>query len=272
LASQCDRIAVTPSGGVGSVGVVMMHVDVSKALEEKGINISFIFAGKHKVDGNMFEALSPAVRASLQADVNAAYDMFVGKVARGRDMDEKAVRATEAQSYRADEALDLGLIDAVQNPANAIQAFCDDQEITMATKPTDNDAAAQEAARIEQEAATAASVAAAASAARETERTRITSIQNHAEAKGREGLAAYLALQTDLSAEVAGGILANSPKASESISQRTNFERAMDNGQHPDVGAGGGGEDTEDGMTPAQKILRAQARQTGYEPPPVHRH
>lgn len=51
IASAADDISVTRSGGVGSIGVVATHVEFSEALKMDGVKVTFIFAGKHKVDG-----------------------------------------------------------------------------------------------------------------------------------------------------------------------------------------------------------------------------
>ena len=119
LASAATRMVVVPSAGVGSIGVVAMHMNVSGMLEKWGIEITFIHAGKHKVDGNPYEALPEDVKKNIQASIDKSYATFVGAVARNRNLSAEAVAATEAQTYDADEALTLGLIDAVQTPAKA---------------------------------------------------------------------------------------------------------------------------------------------------------
>lgn len=116
LASSCDLIVGPPSAQVGSIGVVRMHADMSGKLEDEGIKVTFIHAGRHKVDGNPYAALPEDVRASFQAEIDFLYDMFVEDVARGRSvMTEEQVRATEAKVYRAEQALGLGMIDAVMS-------------------------------------------------------------------------------------------------------------------------------------------------------------
>ncbi|MGI9503233.1 MAG: S49 family peptidase, partial [Geminicoccaceae bacterium] len=57
IATAAPTINITRSGATGSVGVVTMHVDVSEALSQAGIKVTFIKAGAHKVDGNSYEPL-----------------------------------------------------------------------------------------------------------------------------------------------------------------------------------------------------------------------
>jgi len=239
-ASAADNITVTPSGGAGSIGVVTMHVDYSKALEEAGISVSFIYAGKHKVDGNPYEPLPDGVRADIQTRIDATYQKFVATVARNRGIGEAAVRATEARCYTADDAKAKGLIDAVAPPKAAFAGFANelsgspsqefDEMSTTENKQTAT--AADESAAVTSPTVEAAAPAveaaapaaeAAAPAAGPSEKDRIKAILSCDEAKDRADLANHIALNTDLSVEDAKGILAASPAAgaaAESVGSR----------------------------------------------------
>ncbi|HQT14833.1 S49 family peptidase [Reyranella sp.] len=126
IASAADSITLPRTGDVGSIGVVTTHLDVSKAYEEIGFKVTFIFAGKHKVDGNAYEPLPDDVKASIQADIDYLYGIFVDTVARNRGLDPNTVRATEANTFRADEALEAGLADFVGPLDNALADFAAD--------------------------------------------------------------------------------------------------------------------------------------------------
>lgn len=107
--SAFEQLAVSQTGYVGSIGVVMRHVDMSRRLASEGISVTHIFAGDHKVDGNAYEPLPREVLASLQDEVNALYDLFVTAVVRQTGLSAAAVRATQAQTYRGQAGVDLGL-------------------------------------------------------------------------------------------------------------------------------------------------------------------
>jgi signal peptide peptidase SppA len=115
LASQADEIVSLPSGTAGSIGVFSVHQDLSKALENEGINVTLISAGKYKVAGNPFEPLSDDERAVIQARVDTAYGQFVKDVARGRGVSASAVRSGygEGRALAAKDALKAGLIDRI---------------------------------------------------------------------------------------------------------------------------------------------------------------
>jgi signal peptide peptidase SppA len=113
IACTADRLYVTQTGEVGSIGVVAVHRDESGADAQAGLAWSFVHAGAAKVDGNPHQPLSDSARAMLQADVDALYGKFTTLVAERRRLSPDAVRATEAVVYRGDEAVAAGLADKI---------------------------------------------------------------------------------------------------------------------------------------------------------------
>lgn len=124
IAAQATEIACLPSGEVGSIGVYMMHLDLSERLRMDGVKPTFIFAGKHKVDGNPFEPLSAEARAFEQGEVDKLYREFVAAVARGRGVTAAVVNASFGQGrcYGAKDALAAGMIDRIETPDQALRS------------------------------------------------------------------------------------------------------------------------------------------------------
>jgi hypothetical protein len=58
LASAARQIVMPRDGAAGSIGVVSMHADFSKQLEQDGIKVTLIASGKHKTEGNPFQPLA----------------------------------------------------------------------------------------------------------------------------------------------------------------------------------------------------------------------
>lgn len=125
LASQARQIVMPEFGGAGSIGVVMMHADFSGALEQEGIKVTFIHAGRHKIDGNRFQPLPAELFERWQADCGEMRDRFAAIVGKGRGgrFSKAAALKTEADVYDSKEALRLGLVDAVGKPQEAFEAF-----------------------------------------------------------------------------------------------------------------------------------------------------
>lgn len=113
IASAATRLTLSQTAGVGSIGVIALHVDQSVRDAKDGLHYTAIFAGHHKNDFSPHEPLSPQAATSLQTEVNRLYELFVTQVASMRGMDIKAVRATEAGLYFGDEAIAAGLADAI---------------------------------------------------------------------------------------------------------------------------------------------------------------
>ncbi len=125
LASTTDRLYGAPNSRTGSIGVYVQHVDMSKAVERRGMVVSFIYAGDHKIDGNPFGPLPENVRDSIQLSVNKLYGDFVSAVAVNRKLDEKSVRDTQARVFGPEDARNLGLIDGVGGLGSVTSAFAE---------------------------------------------------------------------------------------------------------------------------------------------------
>jgi signal peptide peptidase SppA len=119
LASTADRILVPRTGGTGSIGVVTLHLDMSKALDQDGIKVTTVQYGAHKTDLSRFKPLSEEAHERLQADVNMVGEMFVELVARNRNISKARVRHTEAATFMGQQGVDAGLADAVLSPHQA---------------------------------------------------------------------------------------------------------------------------------------------------------
>lgn len=238
IASVADSIVVSKTGGVGSIGVVTSHVDLSKMYDEMGVKQTFIFAGKHKVDGNATEPLSDDVKARIQVRIDELYDVFVSSVARNRGMEEQAVRDTEALTYTATQAVSIGLADSIGPLDDAVAQFCADLSTPTGDENMSNqtDAAVVEQAVHEQAVAAARAEGAAEGAAAAT--ARIGAILGSEEAKGREDLANHFAFKSNMTAEDALAALAVSAKATvaPAASAEDPFDAAMSQ-DNPNVGA-----------------------------------
>lgn len=114
IGSACDKLYVTQSGKVGSIGVVAMHMDQSARDKAEGVKPTFIYAGKYKTAGNSHEPLEGEALEYLQESVLDSYEMFVNAVAEARGIDPQVIRDTEARVYRGKKAVSIGLADGVR--------------------------------------------------------------------------------------------------------------------------------------------------------------
>jgi len=123
LACAADRLWLTRTAEVGSIGVVAVHVDESAADAKAGMTYTFLHAGAHKVDGHPHAPLSEAVATDIQTDIEGLHDQFIALVAGFRRLAPEAIRATEARVYRGEAALAAGLADQIGTPREALAAL-----------------------------------------------------------------------------------------------------------------------------------------------------
>lgn len=125
LASQADRILLPRTGTVGSIGVVVMHADLSGQLDQDGVRVTLIHSGQHKVDGNPYEPLPENVRDDIQREIDVLRFLFAETVAAGRAgrVSQEAALATEAATYRGTDAVAAGLADEVTDLARGFAGF-----------------------------------------------------------------------------------------------------------------------------------------------------
>lgn len=123
IASAASRVLVTETGGVGSIGVIAMHVDQSARDAKEGYRFTAISAGDLKNDLSPHEPINKAAMTRLQTEVDRLYGLFVDHVAAMRGLDAKAIRATEAGLFFGPDAVRSGLADALASPDQAIAEF-----------------------------------------------------------------------------------------------------------------------------------------------------
>ena len=115
IASAADKIYLSRTAGVGSIGVVMIHADYSEKEKQAGIKYTAIHAGEHKIDFSPHEPLSKKAHAVAQKFVDATYSLFVSTVARNNGLSESDIINTQAAIYQGQNAVDVGLADAVMS-------------------------------------------------------------------------------------------------------------------------------------------------------------
>jgi signal peptide peptidase SppA len=122
LASAAGELSVTPSGEVGSIGVIAAHQDESGMQARLGVTTTLITAGKYKGEGNPYEPLGDEARAALQARVDDYYQAFTRAVAKGRRVTVEDVRTGfgEGRMLGAHAAVIQGMADRVETLDQAV--------------------------------------------------------------------------------------------------------------------------------------------------------
>lgn len=115
LISQTSEVVVTPSGQVGSIGVIAAHDDITGALEQMGVKTTLITSAPHKAELYPESQLSDEARADMQAKVDKYHAMFVADIAAGRGITSRAVEKNfgGGRMLLAKDALAAGMVDKI---------------------------------------------------------------------------------------------------------------------------------------------------------------
>lgn len=117
IATQADRLVVTPGGEVGSVGVICMHENMAAMDEMMGVECTYLTYPEsgYKAEGNPHEPLSEEARAYLKSRLAEYGEAFEGAVARGRGLRVARVQREfgRGRMVGAKAAVSLGMADQV---------------------------------------------------------------------------------------------------------------------------------------------------------------
>lgn len=123
MASCAEKVFATRTSGLGSVGVIMSHIDESAADAKEGLKYTIVTAGARKADRSPHAPLSEEARTQMQTMVDQAYGMLCETVARNRGVSAEAIKATEGGIYFGAGAIKAGLADQMGTFTDALDAL-----------------------------------------------------------------------------------------------------------------------------------------------------
>jgi signal peptide peptidase SppA len=122
LGSYGSHISTSRTSILGSLGVLMVHMDRSEQLAQNGIKATVIRAGKYKALGNSVEPLSDVAKEELEAQARGIYDVFMGVVSDNRDVTLASADAEfgQGREFLGKDAVKVGLADAIMSYDQAL--------------------------------------------------------------------------------------------------------------------------------------------------------
>lgn len=127
LASATGTIYAPVTAQVGSIGVIAVLTDWSKAADKAGISRSVIYSGKWKAAGSPDKPLTDEEREIFQERLAALHEIFISDVARNLNLSLLQMPQpawAEGQTFLGREALELGLVSKlVQDRAEAVSSL-----------------------------------------------------------------------------------------------------------------------------------------------------
>lgn len=108
LGSQCQRVIVTPSASVGSVGIYVSLVDNSKQFEDEGKEVIIIKSGDYKGAGVEGVSLTQMQGDWIQDEVSELHTTFIGNVKRARPL--VSDKDLQGQSFSGTKAAQRNIV------------------------------------------------------------------------------------------------------------------------------------------------------------------
>jgi ClpP class serine protease len=115
IGCAADKIVVTPSGFVGSIGVWAALCDTTAMDKALGQNIIIVASGAHKADKNPHVPITDSAVESLKTQVDGLASLFFSLVSMRRNLSLDAVTSFEGAECYGQNAVNDGLADMVVN-------------------------------------------------------------------------------------------------------------------------------------------------------------
>lgn len=115
LGSSARHVSASRMADVGSIGVLLVHREMSRLMERSGITNTVMRAGEFKALGNPFEPLSDKARAEIQSSLDYSYLQFKAQVAEARGVSVEYVgeHMAEGRVFTGEQARSVNLVDEV---------------------------------------------------------------------------------------------------------------------------------------------------------------
>jgi len=121
IGSAAGAIVTNETAIIGSIGVVLTHLDRSARDDQAGIKRTQIYAGTYKRIAGDEKPLSQEGQEYLQAMVDEYYAIFVEAVAQNRDVStETVLKMADGKEFIGNQALEIGLVDHIGTLETAI--------------------------------------------------------------------------------------------------------------------------------------------------------
>lgn len=115
VAMAADEVIAHPTSVTGSIGVVMLGINVSGLMERFGVEDQTLTSGRFKDTGSPLRPMRLEERAHLETVIDDLHSRFREVIAKGRpDLSEEAVdEVADGRIFTARQALEVGLVDRI---------------------------------------------------------------------------------------------------------------------------------------------------------------
>jgi protease-4 len=121
IACGGDHVIAHPDTLTGSIGVISQFITFEGLLDKIGVDAVVITTGPRKDIGSPYREMTEEEKALWREILDQVYEDFVDVVVTARELPEETVRElADGSIYTGQQALELGLVDAVGTRDDAI--------------------------------------------------------------------------------------------------------------------------------------------------------
>jgi len=124
IACATDAIVAHPTTVTGSIGVIMVNLNLEGLMGKIGVRNQTFKAGEHKDILSPFRGVTPEERRIVQDIMDGLHERFIAVVKEGRPKLDVARlgELTDGRIFDAEQALHAGLVDDIGSLAETIDA------------------------------------------------------------------------------------------------------------------------------------------------------
>lgn len=121
VASATNAIVISPGALTGSIGVFSLRPTFEGLLEKLGIGVESLQRGRYADFNSTMKPLSDASRDRMELLIREIYELFLERVAVGRNLETDQVDALgQGRVWSAEQALSVGLVDELGGFRDAV--------------------------------------------------------------------------------------------------------------------------------------------------------
>lgn len=140
ISCGANKIFAEPTTLTGSIGIFGMIPDLSELLTKKlGLTFDVVKTNALSDFGSTGRPFNEEESRLMQGYINKGYELFTGRVAKGRNMAQDSVKViAEGRVWTGEQGLKLGLVDKLGNLEDAVKAaakLAKTEKYTVGTYP-----------------------------------------------------------------------------------------------------------------------------------------
>jgi len=121
LGSSARKTYASNTAVVGSIGVIVKHIEYSKQLEKEGITPTIMRTGKYKALGTKLEPLTQMAKDEIMGQADTFFDIFTSAISDNTGLSVQTIVDFEGRDYIGEAALDAGLVDGIESFNDVVQ-------------------------------------------------------------------------------------------------------------------------------------------------------